>query len=199
MQNTNDLLKANINGTRYPLPETLGDLTLSQFIEFYNLLEVDLNTDEFERRVIYLFTGIPYNLQNSLSLKDYKTLSYNISLIAEDKFENYFPKYKFRHRGETYHLIDLENMSFGTYLDLNNELQNGFDNLPQIIAILFKRKKMTIRGRKFDETDYLTVASNFDNLPMYKVLGALGFFFFTASLFNGISASSSTGQEAVTN
>jgi hypothetical protein len=193
------LLKANINGTRYPLPETLGDLTLSQFIEFYNLLEADLSTDEFEKRVIYLLTGIPYNLQNSLSLKDYKSLSWNISKIAEDKFENYFPKYKFKHRGETYYLINLEDMSFGTYLDLNNELQNGFDNLPQIIAILFKRKKLTIRGRKFDEEDYLTVAQNFHDLSMNNVLGALGFFLFTSNISRGISPTSSTGQEAVMN
>lgn len=192
------MLYANINGTRYPLPESLGDLTLSQFIEFYNLLEADLSTGEFEKCVIYLLTGIPYNLQNSLSLKQYKTLSFNINKIAEDKFENYFPKYKFRHRGETYHLINLQDMSFGTYLDLNNELQNGFDNLPQIIAILFKRKKFTIRGRKFDDEDYLTVASNFHDLSMSNVLGALGFFFFTLNLFNGTSASSSTGQEAAT-
>jgi hypothetical protein len=193
------MLKANINGTRYPLPESLGDLSLSQFIEFYNLLEADLSTNEFEKRVIYLLTGIPYNLQNSLSLKDYKTLSYNISLIAEDKFENYLPKYRFTHRGETYHLIDLENMSFGTYLDLNNELQNGFDNLPQIIAILFKRKKWTLKGRKFDDTDYLTVASNFHDLSMNNVLGALGFFLFSLNLYSETSHTSSTGQEAVMN
>lgn len=192
------MLKANINGTRYPLPESLGDLTLSQFIEFYNLLEADLKTDEFEKRVIYLLTGIPYNLQNSLSLKDYKTLSYNISLIAEDKFENYFPKYKFKHHGETYHLIDLENMSFGTYLDLNNELQNGFDNLPQIIAILFKRKKWTLKGRQFDDEDYLTIAPYFHDLPMYKVLGALGFFLFSLNLYSETLPTSSTGQEAAT-
>ena len=47
------MLKANINGTRYPLPESLGDLTLSQFIELKTgNLFIDRDTLQFTKQFI---------------------------------------------------------------------------------------------------------------------------------------------------
>lgn len=190
------MLYIRIEGKRYPLPENYGDLTVRQFIELNQLFDdKDITTDTFQAKMIGITTGIPLELQSRISLKDYKSLLYNLQEgIQGDDFDNYMPKHRIKHKGHTYHLIDLDNMAFGTYLDLCNELDNGLDNLHNIVAILYRRKKGWLK-RKEDDTNYLKLAEHFLDCPMREVIGGLAFFLLLSAVSRGTTQPYTSPEE----
>lgn len=193
------MLYIKVENTRYPLPQRYGDLTVEQFIRYNQLLEDrDITNETFQGKLITIMTGIPLELQSKISLKDYKSLLYHIQNgIQGDDFENYKPKTRIKHKGETYYLIDLDNMEFGTYLDLCNELDAGLHNLHNIAAILYRRKKGLFR-RQFEETNYLGLSNNFLDCSMGEVIGGLSFFLLLSAVHNRTSQPSTVKAVAET-
>jgi len=156
------------------VPTNLNEVTLGQYQKFVKLSESNPQGNFLNAKMIEIFCGI--------SLKDtYKLKVSSVDAIT-DILNNLFtenPKHieTFNFRGQEYGFIpDLDEMSLGEYIDLDNNISN-WDTMHNAMNVLYRPIKQKVKG-KYNLVDYDT--SNPDkmiDMPLAPVFGSMFFFY----------------------
>jgi hypothetical protein len=184
----NDKLTINI-------PESIEDITLSQYIEVQKLMDRGLDETSFMERIVILFSGISKRDVKKIDIKDY-------SMIGESLVEALNTKSEFKNRftlnGVEYGFIpNFDKMSQGEYIDLTSNNLDG-ESLPTIMSVLFRP---IVKSDSFDNYKIAPYDADPERIeimkgvPMNIVNGAMVFFWSLAKELKSYTLKSMEAQE----
>ena len=154
------------------IPTTLNEITLGQYQEFDKL---DLTKEaEVQSKMIEIFCKVPVEVVRSMKAKDIT----DICVIINNMFDTEHQLInRFQLNGIDYGFIpDLENMSFGEYVDLDTFIGDN-DNLHRAMNVLYRPIDLK-QGQRYTLKEY-DPDTNEDakNYPLDAVFGAIVFFY----------------------
>ena len=154
------------------IPTTLNEITLGQYPEFDRL---DLTKEaEVQSNMIEIFCKVPVEVVRSMKAKDIT----DICVIINNMFDTEHQLInRFQLNGIDYGFIpDLENMSFGEYVDLDTFIGDN-DNLHRAMNVLYRPIDLK-QGQRYTLKEY-DPDTNEDakNYPLDAVFGAIVFFY----------------------
>lgn len=177
------------------IPESLSEITLEQYQKL-QALDTNLDEDFYTRKLLSIFCGVTDVLK--VRQKDVVRVSQKLAqVLAEPTPLRPF----FTIEGTTFGFIpDLENITFGEYVDLDTSL--SWPTMHKAMSILF-RPVLNKRGDKYTIEKYESTTKYselFKKMPLSVALGALVFFWtLTKDLSSDILRSSQKEQVAKTN
>ena len=156
-------------------PSHLQEIPLSAYQKWLKI-EENTNDDEIlSYKFVQTFTGIDLKTINQMSIKDVNFLILEIKKVLEQK-----PKFhkRWKHNGVEFGFIpDLENMSWGEYIDAEAGLKD-FENLHTAMAVLFR--PITKKNKDTYEIEEYTGDDKYHEImkscPLNIVLGTSVFF-----------------------
>jgi hypothetical protein len=155
------------------IPNSLNEITLGQYQEFYKLTE---STDAklVERRMIEIFCKVPMKYVNQMKAIDVKEIIQILTQMLENKpsLVNLF-----KMDGVEYGFIpDLDDMTFGEYVDLDTFIGDT-ENLHRAMNVLYRPIKIKKSGRyqivDYDSEKYKDMLG----MPMDAVISSILFFY----------------------
>ena len=154
------------------IPTTLNEITLGQYQKFDKL---DLTKEaEVQSKMIEIFCKVPVEVVRSMKAKDIT----DICVIINNMFDTEHQLInRFQMNGVDYGFIpDLENMSFGEYVDLDTFIGDN-DNLHRAMNVLYRPIDLK-QGQRYTLKEY-DPDTNEDakNYPLDAVFGAIVFFY----------------------
>ena len=171
------------------IPTTLNEITLGQYQEFDKL---DLTKEsEVQSKMIEIFCKVPVEVVRSMKAKDITDICVIINNMfnTEHQFIN-----RFQMNGIDYGFIpDLENMSFGEYVDLDTFIGDN-DNLHRAMNVLYRPIDLK-QGQRYTLKEY-NPDTNEDakNYPLDAVFGAIVFFYNLGKDLSTVILNSSSKQ-----
>jgi hypothetical protein len=172
------------------IPESWADVKLKDYTKFYNALKPYENTDEYsdkflDRASLYL-CSIPSDILRKMPNTQFDEISQLISKLFSDV--NDIPLLKQFELGETKYgfIPNLDDMSYGEYIDLVTYSKNTWANMAAIMTILYRPITETHWSGKYSIQKYTGTNEDMvdvfqDKLTMDIVFGAHSFF------LNGLS------------
>lgn len=166
---------------RILLPENIGDIKLSQFQQFNNLLEKDLEDEELKKHIISIFTELELEQVSNVSQKDIESMYLQITtaINQDSEFTN-----TFKMDGVEYGFIpNLDLLTGAEWVDLS-KYQTDIDNYHRLIAILFRPITKRDKFNNYSIEEYKGTseyAEKMLNTPMNVINGALVFFYSLAN------------------
>lgn len=155
------------------IPNSLNEITLGQYQEFYKLTE-SKDAKLVERRMIEIFCKVPMKYVNQMKAIDVKEIIQILTQMLENKpsLVNLF-----KMNGVEYGFIpDLDDMTFGEYVDLDTFIGDT-ENLHRAMNVLYRPVKIKKNGR-YQIVDY--DSEKFDDMlsmPMDAVISSILFFY----------------------
>lgn len=174
------------------IPNSLNELTLSQYIEFSNLNIT--KESEVHLRMIEIFCKIPREVVRNMKAVDITDVCSIIDGMFDTKHQLLT---SFTLNKKEYGFIpSLEDMSFGEYVDLDTFIGDN-DNLHRAMNVLYRPIKLK-QGNRYILEDYNPDTSEVaKDFPLDAVFGALVFFYnLGKDLSTAILNSSSKENEA---
>lgn len=159
------------------LPENISEITLQQYQRFNELEQRNLDTSEFNRRVISLFTNIKYSDTNSITNKDFNDLSIIIdnAIKTDAEFKN-----KFTLNDITFGFIpNFDKITVAEFVDLSLYPIDKISDLHKLMAILFRPITSTNKKGDYLIESYENSAKYSELMkqaPLNVVNGAIVFF-----------------------
>jgi len=157
------------------LPENIGEITLNQFLKYEELLERDLDSLNFNKRKISIFTGIPFNQVQHIKAVDAERILNQVdkALGTEAVFQNTFTMGDL----EFGFIPDFDKITLDEYADLTTY---GVDKstLHNLMSVLF-RPIINKNGERYEIMSYdgtEQYAEMMKEMPLNIVNGALVFF-----------------------
>ena len=155
------------NGKKYPIKEP----TIKNWGELMNKREL-YEEHEFYIRIIEMATGIPYaELEEAPADEVLNTGDLVFRFINQDQ-KKIFPKIE--HEGITYNFIDVQDMSFGQFIDIDSFLSKDesyrVQNLNELAAYFYIEE-----GTKYGDTPIKKRIEAFKELPVKHIEGAIFF------------------------
>ena len=156
------------------IPDTLSEITLGQYQKYLKYQKDNDDENFLAIKMIEVFCGLRNQTVRAMKAKSIR----DITRILTDMF-NEKPELvkQFQMKGITYGFMpDLENMSFGEYIDLDTFI-GDHQNIHKAMAVLYRpitqsyKDKYTIEkytGDKYEEMVHM---------PMDAVLGSILFFY----------------------
>ena len=171
------------------IPTTLNEITLGQYQEFDKL---DLTKEaEVQSKMIEIFCKVPVEVVRSMKAKDIT----DICVIINNMFDTEHQLInRFQMNGIDYGFIqDLENMSFGEYVDLDTFIGDN-DNLHRAMNVLYRPIDLK-QGQRYTLKEY-NPDTNEDakNYPLDAVFGAIVFFYNLGKDLSTVILNSSSKQ-----
>ncbi len=155
------------------IPNSLNEITLGQYQEFYKLNDVE-DVKVVERRMIEIFCQVPMKYVNQMKAIDVKEIIQILTSMLENKpsLVNLF-----KMDGVEYGFIpDLDDMTFGEYVDLDTFIGDT-NNLHRAMNVLYRPIKIKRSGRyqieDYDSDKYERML----NMPMDAVISSILFFY----------------------
>ena len=155
------------------IPNSLNEITLGQYQEFYKLNDVE-DVKVVERRMIEIFCQVPMKYVNQMKAIDVKEIIQILTSMLENKpsLVNLF-----KMNGVEYGFIpDLDDMTFGEYVDLDTFIGDT-NNLHRAMNVLYRPVKIKRSGRyqieDYDSDKYERML----NMPMDAVISSILFFY----------------------
>lgn len=176
------------------IPESIEDITLSQYLEIQKLNERELSEEAFMERIIMLLCGVDKRDIKKIDIRDYSLLgdALNKALSTESEFKN-----RFTLNGVDYGFIpNFDKMSQGEYIDLTSNNLDG-DSLPTIMSVLFRPiiKSDSFGNYKIAPYDADTKRIEImKSAPMNIVNGAMVFFWSLAKELKSYTLKSMEAQ-----
>lgn len=158
------------------IPESLKELRLEQYQKYMKLITNNEPSEFVNQKTIEIFCDLP--------LKDIAKINYNsVNEILEhfnklfSTKNNLIPTFKLG--GKQFGFIpDLENMSFGEYVDLDEYLKD-VDNWHRAMAVLYRPVTKELKGlykiEDYNGSDQYAEVMKF--APLDVVLGSMVFFY----------------------
>jgi hypothetical protein len=184
-------------------------------IEQYDKISQIQSDDKLEKviGVIQTLTGYDKEEIQTWSITSIKEVYNHYRQLFEDTKEFHSI---IEWNGTLYGYSDIKKMNFGCYIDLESLCKDLNNNLHKVAAILYrpitkhkfdslsfmyKQKVKMLNNKvenvfdwyeieKYDSKERVLVEDNFKDFPAFIILGALGFFLSTASLYLNSIASS---------
>ena len=154
------------------IPNSLNEITLGQYQEFYKLNDVE-DVKVVERRMIEIFCQVPMKYVNQMKAIDVKEIIQILTQMLENKpsLVNLF-----KMDGVEFGFIpDLDDMTFGEYVDLDTFIGDT-NNLHRAMNVLYRPVKIKRSGRyqieDYDSDKYERML----NMPMDAVISSILFF-----------------------
>ena len=155
------------------IPNSLNEITLGQYQEFYKLNDVE-DVKVVERRMIEIFCKVPMKYVNQMKAIDVKDIIQILTQMLENKpsLVNLF-----KMDGVEFGFIpDLDDMTFGEYVDLDTFIGDT-NNLHRAMNVLYRPVKIKRSGRyqieDYDSDKYERMLS----MPMDAVISSILFFY----------------------
>ena len=156
------------------IPDTLSEITLGQYQKYLKYQKDNDDENFLAIKMIEVFCGLRNNTVRAMKAKSIR----DITRILTDMF-NEKPELvkQFQMKGITYGFMpDLENMSFGEYIDLDTFI-GDHQNIHKAMAVLYRpitqsyKDKYTIEKYTGDKYEDMV------HMPMDAVLGSILFFY----------------------
>lgn len=155
------------------IPNSLNEITLGQYQEFYKLTE-SKDAKLVERRMIEIFCKVPMQYVNQMKAIDVKEIIQILTQMLENKpsLVNLF-----KMNGVEYGFIpDLDDMTFGEYVDLDTFIGDT-ENLHRAMNVLYRPIKIKKNGRyqivNYDSEKFKDMLG----MPMDAVISSILFFY----------------------
>ena len=154
------------------VPDSLSEITLGQYQKF---LRVEQNNEQFvAQKMLEIFCGVKLTEAMSMRIKDVRSIISHL-----DELLNQQPQLvkKFSLKGQEYGFIpNLEDMSFGEYIDLDTFL-GDWSNMHKAMSVLYRPIKDKY-GERYNIIDYDVVdAEQLRDMPLDAVISSLLFFY----------------------
>jgi hypothetical protein len=158
------------------LPENISEITLKQFLKYEELIERNLDTYNFNKRKIEIFTGIPFNKIDKVKAIDTERIlsQIDLALSIESEFTNRFSM----HNIEFGFIPNFDKISIGEFADLSTYGVSK-ETLNKLMAVLF-RPVINTKGDSYEIIAYQGTeeyAEIMKDMPLHCVNGALVFFY----------------------
>ena len=154
------------------IPTSLNEITLGQYQEFSKL---DITKEsEVQSKMIEIFCKVPVEVVRSMKAKDIT----DICVIINNMFDvEHQMLNRFQMNGKDYGFIpDLENMSFGEYVDLDTFMGDN-DNLHRAMNVLYRPIEL-LQGQRYTLKEYdPDINEDAKNYPLDACFGAMVFFY----------------------
>ena len=171
------------------IPTSLNEITLGQYQEFAKL---DITKElEVQSKMIEIFCKVPVEVVRSMKAKD---ITYICTIINNMFDVEHQMLNRFKLNGKDYGFIpDLENMSFGEYVDLDTYIGDN-DNLHRAMNVLYRPIDL-LQGQRYTLKEY-DPDTNEDakNYPLDACFGAMVFFYDLGKDLSTVILNSSSKQ-----
>ena len=156
------------------VPSELKEITLGQYQKFVKLYEGEVTEEFMALKMLELFCGVKLKDAYQMRYKDIDGIVEVISSMLNQK-----PQLvqRFKMNGVEYGFIpNLDDMSFGEYIDLDTYLPN-WQEMHRAMAVLYRPIKEK-HGDKYNIVDYEVVNSEvYKDMPMDAVISSILFFY----------------------
>jgi len=151
------------------LPENARELTIEQYQKF---LKVKGDETFTTLKALEIFANIPLKVAYAMRADDILDISNHILSIVGG---NHPLTRRLSFRGKEYGFVpNLEEMSFGEYIDLDTYLSD-MDNLHKTVGVLYR--PITISKGDYYEVEPYTGTDGYSDFPLDVALGATLFFY----------------------
>ena len=156
------------------IPDTLSEITLGQYQKYLKYQKDNDDENFLAIKMIEVFCGLRNQTVRSMKAKSIS----DITRILTDMF-NEKPELvkQFEMKGITYGFIpDLENMSFGEYIDLDTFI-GDHQNIHKAMAVLYRPITQSYKDKYIIEKYTGDKYDDMVHMPMDAVLGSILFFY----------------------
>lgn len=158
---------------------TIDEPTISTWNNLNQLRDFQ-NEWDFGISMICMMTGLS---EEQIMECDYETIRDTTNQLSSwlmETQEKFYDEFEFR--GITYKFIDLNNLKFGEWIDLDFFLQKPISyrqkNLNELMALLYREKDMeTGKTVKYNSLETRKRAQLFEGLPVKYLRGSMVFFY----------------------
>jgi len=160
--------------TEIVVPNELKDISLKQYQKFLKIQNENDDQYFLQCKMIEIFCQLDALAVRKMKLNDAE----RVSKIINDIFKNK-PKLiqKFTLNGIEYGFLpNLENMSFGEYIDLDTYISD-WQNMHYAMNVLYRPIKEKIKNKYLIKEYNTDTKDNMIDMPLDVVLGAISFFF----------------------
>ena len=174
-----------VNGdvSKYELPTDWKEVSISQYANLMKVLEIEeMNDIENIIRTLEALIGIESRILTKAPLKYLKEVYAELSILTSKQPSNYLKKV-IEIEGIEYGMIpNFEDLTLGEFADLDNYLQDSWNNLDKIFAVLY-RPIVERKGDKYIIEDYTLKDIKdrrkifSDRLSIDTAFGAMVFFY----------------------
>ena len=156
------------------VPTTLNEITLGQYQKFLKIAENNPDGNFLNAKMIEIFCGIPLSDSYKLKMSSVTAIIEILSELLEST-----PKHqeKFTINDIEYGFIpDLNDMSLGEYIDLDNNASN-WEQMHVAMNVLYRPIKESRVG-KYNIVDYnIATSESLKDMPLGAAIGSLFFFY----------------------
>jgi len=135
------VLKLNIDGVgvKYELPTRWSEVSLEQYSKLMLVLENDDNSEiEAVIKTLEALAGIDVSTLSKVPLKQLKVAYNELSLLTSTMPNNKIKRIIDVEGLEFGFIPDFDELSLGEFVDLDNYLQDAWNNLDKIMAVLYR-------------------------------------------------------------
>ena len=156
------------------VPDSLNEVTLEQYQKYINIQDNNEDDTFLAIKMIEIFCGIRADLIMKMKASSIR----DITNVLAEMFDQKPPLVKeFKMNGIDYGFIpDLENMTFGEYVDLDTYI-GDYENMHRAMSVLYRpivqryKDKYLVDEYSGDESDKMK------DMPMDAVLSSILFFY----------------------
>ena len=156
------------------IPDTLNEITLGQYQKYIKYQNDNDDENFLAIKMIEVFCGLRNNTVRAMKAKSIS----DICKILVDMFNEKPDLVKqFKMNGITYGFIpDLENMTFGEYIDLDTFI-GDFENMHKAMSVLYRPITQSYKDKYLIEKYTGDKSEDMIHMPMDAVFGSILFFY----------------------
>ena len=174
------------------IPDTLSEITLGQYQKYLKYQNDNDDENFLAIKMIEVFCGLRNQTVRAMKAKSIR----DITRILTDMF-NEKPELvkQFQMKGITYGFIpDLENMTFGEYIDLDTFI-GDFENMHKAMSVLYRPITQSYKDKYLIEKYTGDKSEDMIHMPMDAVFGSILFFYHLGMELSTAMLNSLEGQE----
>ncbi len=160
------------------IPTELKDITLRQYKAYEKIIQANVNDNYSEKfintKMLEIFCNIPYEYANKMKLNDFVEIVDKINAMLMLKPE-LIRSFKMGD-SEFGFIPNLEEMTFGEYIDLDQNIGNP-ERIEYVMAVLYRPVKQRV-GERYSIKEYEPelLREAMLNMPMDAVVSSILFF-----------------------
>ena len=174
------------------IPDTLSEITLGQYQKYIKYQNDNDDENFLAIKMIEVFCGLRNQTVRAMKAKSIS----DICKILVDMFNEKPDLVKqFEMKGITYGFIpDLENMTFGEYIDLDTFI-GDFENMHKAMSVLYRPITQSYKDKYLIEKYTGDKSNDMIHMPMDAVFGSILFFYHLGMELSTAMLNSLEGQE----
>lgn len=161
--------------TEILIPTSLSEIPLKSYQEFMKVVEKSNDEEFISQKTIEIFCGLKMKDVLRVKWSDIKSLTLHLSEIFKEK-PKFQPTFKIQDT-EFGFIPNLEDMSFGEYIDLESNI-SSVENFHKAMAVMYRPITNKVKDRyeifQYTGTDEFSEAMKY--APLNVVMGATVFF-----------------------